>query len=401
MVVAGVKLAVSMLLENPVRRTGLTTLFHEFVSHGLRLFPDLQWLLFAGPGQPWSVADPRLELVRDYPANDQLKRRLLADHFLVPGAARRRGADVLLTTGFVPARKCLPTAMQVFSLQHLDHSNRVGLARGLYRNWTMKHSWPKADLIITNSKFAASQVLSVFPGFRDRLTQSYEGLQHEQFHPRATPNEAARLQQQFGLKPGYYLWISNFYAYKQADLLIAAYSRLSPELRSGHPLVMVGGSWEGALERAKAQAMSLGVDKDIKFLDWVADEWLAPLYRHCLAFCLASREETFGRCVIEAMACGVPCLVNDIPIMREVTAGHALIVDFNKPDLVAAALAELASSNPALETMRTAGLTRAAEFTFQKLASERITALQQLVAARRAGRKFTLAPAASRTPNAI
>src|SRR5436190_2251118 len=120
------KFALSMLCENPGRRTGLTTLFHQFVSHSLRIFPDLHWLLFAGPNQEWSVLDPRIEVVRDFSANDNLKRRLFADHFRVPAVARDKGADMLVTTGFVPMRKSLPTAMQVFSLQHLDRQNQVG-----------------------------------------------------------------------------------------------------------------------------------------------------------------------------------------------------------------------------------------------------------------------------------
>ena len=379
-----------MLLENPARRTGLTTLFHEFVSHGLRLFPDLQWLLFAGPNQPWSVEDPRVEVVRQFPANDQLKGRLFADHFQVPAVARQRNADVLLTTGFVPIRKCLPTVLQVFSLQHLDRQNRVGLGRGLYRNWVMKHSWPKADLVITNSKFAASQILSVSPQFQDRLVQSYEGLQHEHFNTVAPPGETDRLREKFGLQPGYFLWISNFYAYKQAELLIAGYARLDPVLRRQRPLVMVGASWEGALERAVEQARSLGVSGDIQFLSWIPDEWLAPLYRHCRAFCLASREETFGRCVIEAMACGAACLVNDIPIMHEVTHGGALIVDFKNLDSVAEALAKLAQDDALLNRLSLAGRARAGDFTFEKLAAERINAIRNLVSARRAGVKFAM-----------
>ena len=123
------KLALSMLCENPLRKTGLTTLFHEFVSRGLELFPEVRWLIFAGPNQEWTINDPRVEMVRDFPANDQLNRRLFADHFQVPAVARARGADVLVTIGFVPFRKCLPTAMHVFSLQHLDKNNRVGFAR--------------------------------------------------------------------------------------------------------------------------------------------------------------------------------------------------------------------------------------------------------------------------------
>ena len=111
-----------------MRKTGLTTLFDEFVRHALRLFDDLEWLIFAGPGQTWTLDDPRVQVVRKYPANDRLGPRLFADHFLVPAEARRLGASALLTVGFAPLRRCLPTIMHLFSLQHLDRTNRVGLA---------------------------------------------------------------------------------------------------------------------------------------------------------------------------------------------------------------------------------------------------------------------------------
>jgi glycosyltransferase involved in cell wall biosynthesis len=378
------KLALSILCENPLRKTGLTTLFHEFVSRGLELFPKVRWLIFAGPNQEWTINDPRVEMVRDFPANDQLSRRLFADHFQVPAVARARGADVLVTIGFVPFRKCLPTAMHVFSLQHLDKNNRVGFAREIYRKWVTKFSWPKADLVITNSKFAVSQILSVYPDFRERLVQSYEGLQHEQFHPTAPTDEAVRLAKKFGLTPGYFLWISNFYPYKQAELLLTGYAKLDAETRRRHPLVMVGGNWENALESAQALARQLGIFADLRFPGWIADEWLAPLYRHARAFCLASREETFGRCVIEAMACGAPCVVNDIPIMREVTDGHALIVDFKDAGRVAGALQSLAEDDVLHGRLRADGLRRAQNFTFEKLTTERITAIQRLVSGTRA-----------------
>ena len=378
------KLALSMLCENPLRKTGLTTLFHEFVSRGLKLFPEVRWLIFAGPNQEWTINDPRVEVARDFPANDQLNRRLFADHFQVPAVARAKGADVLVTIGFVPFRKCLPTAMHVFSLQHLDKSNRVGFAREMYRKWVTKYSWPKADLVITNSKFAVSQILSVYPEFRERLVQSYEGLQHEQFHPVAPTDEAARLREKFGLTPGYFLWISNFYPYKQAELLLTGYAKLDAESRRRHPLVMVGGNWENALESAQALARQLGIFDDLRFPGWIDDEWLAPLYRHARAFCLASREETFGRCVIEAMACGAPCVVNDIPIMREVTDDHALIVDFKDAGRVAGALQSLAEDDVLHGRLRADGLRRAQNFTFEKLTTERITAIQRLVSGKRA-----------------
>jgi glycosyltransferase involved in cell wall biosynthesis len=376
---ATLKLALTTLAENPSHKTGLTTLFHEFVSRSLALFPDVSWLIFAGPNQDWRITDPRVELVRDFPANDHLNRRLFADHFQVPVAARKRGAQALLTVGFVPTRKCLPTVLHVLSLQTLDKRNRLGLLREIYRNSMMKYNWPQADLVITNSQWTAAQILSLYPQFHDRLVISYEGLQHEIFNPTPTENESVRLKEKFGLERGYLLWVSNFYPYKQAKLLIAGYARLDPETRRRHPLVMVGGDWFNGLGVAQIQAKSLGVAKDVHYLNWVDDTMLAPLYRHAAAFCLASREETFGRCVIEAMACGTPCVLNDIPIMQEVTAGHALIVDYHDAAAVAGALRKVIADDVLAARLRASGLARVREFTFEKLTTERIAAIRRLV----------------------
>ena len=145
---------------------------------------------------------------------------------------------------------------------------------------------------------------------------------------------------------------------------------------------MAGGDWLNGLEAAQAQAKLLGVEPDVKFLGWIDDESLAPLYRQAAAFCLASREETFGRCVIEAMACGTPCVVNDIPIMHEVTNNIALIVDFEDADAVADALRKLVIGGNQAAHLREQGLARAREFTFEKLAAERMTAIQRLVSSR-------------------
>ena len=373
------KIALSILCENPLRKTGLTTTYHEFVERSLHLYPNLSWIVFVGPNQEWQVDSPRVEVNRQFPANDQLKARLIADHFRVPAVARARGADVMISTGFVPLRKCLPTVMHVFSLQHLDKSNRIGLGRAMYRQFVMKHSWPKADLLITNSKFAVSQILSVYPELEPRLEQAYEGLRHEQFHTRILPGESARVQAATSVARDYFLWISNFYPYKQADRLLEGFALLDAETRRRHPLVMVGGDWENQLGKCKQLAADLGIAKEVVFAGWIPDDLLAPLYRHALAHCMGSREETFGRTIIESMACGTPCVTNDIPIMREVTEGHALIVDFKDTQQVADALRKLIENRPLREKLIKAGLGRAAQFSFEKFTSERIDVIQRRI----------------------
>lgn len=361
-----VTLALSILCENPRRRTGLSTLFPAFVAESLRLFPQVKWLIFAGPEQPWPVLDERVEVIRKFPANDRLLARLRADHFQVAGEAQRRGAAALLTVGFCPLRQAgLPTIMHVFTVHHL-HSG--GGLRAAYRRWATRNGLRSASLVIANSQWTAAQ-LAVEPG---RLLVSYEGLQPDLF----CPDGPLSPQMPSG---SYLLWASNFYPYKRAELALGAYARLPSKLRSKFPFLLVGGDWNGGRTQAEEIARQLGLARDVRFLGWVADDELPQLYRGARAHLLSTAEETFGRTVLEAMACGCPCVLQDLSVLREVTADSAVFVDFNDSAAAGSALEAICTDDALVTRLRAGGLKRASQFSFARLAGERVEAVLRIL----------------------
>ena len=350
-----------MLCENPRRRTGLTTLFHGFIAEALRQFPDVGWILFAGPGQPWELVDPRVTVVRKFPANDRRVARLWADHFRVAPEARRRGAAALLTVGFVPVRRAgLPVVMHVFTLHHLRSGGGPG---AWYRRAAIARGLREAALVVANSDWTAAHLEP-----RGSMIISPEGLRHEEFRPDGTAGGE-------GLPPKYLLWAANFYPYKRAELALAAYAELAPGLRREFPLVLVGGDWNGGRARAQARAAELGVADDTRFLGWIDDAALPALYRGARAHVLPTAEETFGKSVTEAMACGCPCVLQELPVLREVAAEAALFVDFADPAAAGEALRRICTEDALAAELRAAGLKRAAEFSYSRLARERVTAI--------------------------
>jgi glycosyltransferase involved in cell wall biosynthesis len=360
-----VTLALSLLCENPRRPTGLTTLFHGFVAEALRQFPDVNWVLFAGPEQPWKIADPRVEVVRTFPANDHRLTRLWADHFRVGPEARRRGALALLTVGFGPLRTAgLPVAMHVFALHHLRTGGGAG---AMYRRAAVARGLKRAELIITNSEWTAAHLVA-----RGRKIVSPEGLDHQVFRPDGVAGGE-------GLPAAYLLWVSNFYPYKRAELALAAFARLPPELRAKFPLVLVGGDWNGGKARAEAVARELGIAADVRFLGWVEDAALPALYRGARAHVLPTAEETFGKSVTEAMACGCPCVLHDLPVLREVANDAAVFVDFADSTAAGEALRRICTDDGLAAGMRTAGLKRAADFSYARLARERVGAVLEML----------------------
>jgi glycosyltransferase involved in cell wall biosynthesis len=357
-----VKLALSTLCENPDRRTGLSTLFPEFIGHARRLFPEVSWIVFAGGNAPWGTDDPAVEVCREFCSNERPVRRLFADHLLVAPEARRRGAAALLTAGFFPLRSAgLPIVMHVFALNH--GAGRGGL-RSAYRGWAVNRGLRRSALVIVNSAWSRSRL----PRGGAPVIVSPEGLNHGSFNPLG-PRGAP------GLGGAYLLWVSNLYPYKRVELALAAYAGLPRVVRSQFPLVVAGGDWSGGRARAETAAARLGIRDDVRFLGWVPDEALPALYRGARAHLLSTAEETFGRSVLEAMACGCPNVLQDLPVLREVAGESAVYTDFADPPAASAALLSVCSDAVRHARLAASGIARSGAFTFERLARERVAAV--------------------------
>src|SRR5262249_58757200 len=57
---------------------------------------------------------------------------------------------------------------------------------------------------------------------------------------------------------------------------------------------------------------------------FVGDEEMLELYRTCAVLAMPSLYEGFGFPLVEAMACGAPCIASDDPALVEVSGGAAL-----------------------------------------------------------------------------
>lgn len=122
----------------------------------------------------------------------------------------------------------------------------------------------------------------------------------------------------------------------------------------------------------RSQARPLG-DR-VRFLGPLADEELTAFYRSLDVLAVPSLDtprwrEQFGRVAAEAMACGVPVVVSDGGALPEVVGSAGVVVPQRDPAALAEALARVGTDADLAARLRSAGLARAADFAWPRVAA--------------------------------
>jgi len=122
-------------------------------------------------------------------------------------------------------------------------------------------------------------------------------------HRPATAEDRARLREQLGLAPDRFVgvFVGRLHPVKDVDTLLKA-AAIVPELE----LVIVGDGPERT--RLEAAAGRLGVHRRVRFHGFSSR--VVDVLRAADAFLLSSHGEGMSNALLEAMACGLPCLVS-------------------------------------------------------------------------------------------
>lgn len=228
----------------------------------------------------------------------------------------------------------------------------------------------RADLIITNSKCTTDDVIKYTPQAKQKIKSIYLGKE-ELFKP---TNSRTALKKH-DVKMPYFLNVGTIEPRKNLNTLLDSFEKFKSESKSDIQLIIIGNKgWKTKSFYQKIQNHPF--KKDIKLLGYVDRNDLPDFYSNCLAFIYPSLYEGFGLPVLEAMACGAPCIVSKTSSLPEV--GGDAVLYFNPQKIVE--LTEkmlLIYGNRAIRSsLKEIAITQASRFTWKKYAKDFITELE-------------------------
>jgi glycosyltransferase involved in cell wall biosynthesis len=239
-----------------------------------------------------------------------------------PATERVVGAfDVLHFTDWMrPPQRAGVRATMVHDLGPLHFPERLH-PRTVRMHTTNAHEAQRCDVVFVNSEFTARDVTERLGIARERIRVAYPGVGSD-------------------------------------------FSPEGPRHDPGAPYVFTTATddWRKNLEGLRAvqtdqRLLALG---DLGYVDPAR---LPALYRGSSVFVYPSRFEGFGIPVVEAMACGVPCVVSNHPSLDEASGEAAIRVDPESPQAIADGIREAHARREELVPL---GLDHARRFTWRE-----------------------------------
>ena len=231
-------------------------------------------------------------------------------------ALRRDRLDAFFAPAYTaPLGTGLALALTIHDISFIAHPEWFRASEGLRRRWLTRRGASLASVIFTDSEFSRAEL------------ERHLRIDHSRIQvipPGAAPPRPPAPGGPPRREP-LVLFVGSLFNRRRVPDLIAAFARASAS-RPDARLVIVGDNRTWPRQDLQGVAAAHRVTSRTEFLSYIPDDALASLYARASVFAFLSEYEGFGLTPLEAMAAGVPPVVLDTAVAREVYGDAAFYV---------------------------------------------------------------------------
>ena len=249
---------------------------------------------------------------------------------VLPRLARRANADVLFCPAYSgPMFGDMPLVVAIHDVSFAAHPEWFGWREGLRRRVVTRRAARRAARIITISEFSRREIVEHLGVPHSKVEVIYPGASRLHAEPSGS---AAR--------DPLVLFVGSIFNRRHVPETIRAFGRLARRHADAR-LTIVGDNRTFPHVNLDALVDDIGQRERVITRSYVPEAELAALYGRARAFVFLSDYEGFGLTPLEALAAGIPIVVLDTAVAREVYGPAARYVAAPDPRLIEPALEEV------------------------------------------------------------
>ncbi|MBI4384074.1 MAG: glycosyltransferase family 4 protein [Nitrospinae bacterium] len=288
-----------------------------------------------------------------------------------------RGLDVFHFTGAVsPGLKGVKTVATVYDLYHVRDPESVAEKHRVPQR-RFAENLKSVSKIISISAFTRRDLCDIFGIPPEKVAVVPLGVDPDVFRPLDKNECRAYLRQKFRLDGDYLLFVGTLETRKNLTALAEAF-RLVRSRHAGLKLVLAGGPGHG-FDKVREKIREWGVEDSVFYPGYLEGaEDLVRLYCGADVFVFPSVYEGFGLPLLEAFACGVPVAASDRAAIPETAGEAALQFNPGQPEDIAAKILNILEDGGLAESLKSRGLARAGEFSWERTARKTLEVYESL-----------------------
>ena len=249
---------------------------------------------------------------------------------VLPRLAARAGADVLFAPAYSgPVFPGMPMVVTIHDVSFAAHPEWFGPREGFRRRLTTRAAAWRARRVLTVSDFSKREIVRCLGTDASKIDVVYSGAT-----PVAGDGGEPPAAEPAG---GMVLFVGSIFARRHVPELVAGFGRLA-QRRAGVTLEIVGDNRSRPRIDLDALVRAHAPNGRIRVRHYVGDAELATLYRGASVFAFLSEYEGFGLTPLDALAAGIPIVVLDTEVAREIYGPAAVYVASPEPALIESAL---------------------------------------------------------------
>ena len=284
-------------------------------------------------------------------------------------ALRQDRPDVLFAPGYTaPLTTPAPIALTVHDISFSAHPEWFSLREGLRRRMLTTWSARRARVVLTDSKFSRDEIVKHMGLPASRVRVIPLGLPRRAAVDPSAPREPL------------ILYVGSIFRRRHVDRLVEVFVNDVAGRVPGSRLEIVG---ENRLHPPGDPAPALrhspaALAARVSLRSYVDEHTLAALYSRASVFAFLSEYEGFGLTPLEALAAGVPPVVLDTPVAREVYGDAArYVATLKTSEPLATSLVEMLTNSSARSAVLGAAATVLARYDWQRTAVATLAAIEE------------------------